>query len=465
MTKKTKIVATIGPATESEKQLAKLFKTGVNVVRLNFSHNTHEWHQAVLNRARKVSKETGIRIAALQDLSGPKIRIGELPPEGIVLKKGTKLTLTTKKVMGNEKLISVNYAKLPQEVKKGDIIKIEDGKKTLLVEKTSKTEIFTKVIDGGKLTSHKGINLPGVELSISSLTAKDKKDVLFGIKNKVEFIAFSFVQTKKDVLELRRILNKHKSRAHIIAKIETEAAIRNFDDILEAVDGIMIARGDLAIEIGAEKVPLIQKEIIAKCNAVGKPVITATQMLDSMEHSPVPTRAEVSDIANAILDGTDAIMLSGETTVGKYPIEAVEVMTRIAQEVEDKYEQCGMNFVHDTDNVTDVITHASVDISDSLDASLVTLTHSGFTARMVARFKPKNGFIAISNEEYIANQLIIHYGCTPLTGKLPHDEEGIAKGMKKIAKENKVKLKKRIVFTKGNPFGKTGSTNALFVAE
>jgi len=463
MMKKTKIVATIGPATESEKQLEKLIRTGVDVIRLNFSHNTHEWHQMVLDRARNVAKRVGKRIAILQDLSGPKIRIGDLPEGGVILREGAKLTLTTKKVMGNEKLISVNYKKLPQEVKKGDIIKIEDGKKTLLVEKTTDAEVFTKVIDGGKLTSHKGVNLPGVELSISSLTAKDKKDVLFGIENEVEFIAFSFVQTKKDVLELRRILKKHKSRAKIIAKIETEAAIRNFDEILEAVDGIMIARGDLAIEIGVERVPLIQKEIIAKCNAVGKPVITATQMLDSMEHSPVPTRAEVSDIANAIIDGTDAIMLSGETTTGEHPIEAVEVMVRVALEVEGAYENCGVDFIHDTENVTDVITHASVEIAESLSASLVTLTHSGFTARMVARFRPAQGFIAVSPDEYVANQLVLHYGCTPVSTKLPPDEGGIAKEFRAFAKREKLKLAKRIVFTKGTPFDISGTTNSIFV--
>ncbi len=462
--KKTKIVATIGPATESEKQLELLMKNGLDVVRLNFSHNTHEWHQSVHDRTRKISQKLGKRVAILQDLSGPKIRIGELPEKGIHLKEGQKLTLTTKKIIGDNTIISVSYKKLPQEVVKGNIIKIEDGKKTLKVEKTTETEIYTKVIDGGFLTSHKGINIPGVHLSISSLTAKDKKDVLFGINNKVDFIAFSFVQSKDDVLQLRRILNKHKSRAKIIVKIETAPAIKNFDEILQVTDGVMVARGDLAIEIGAENVPLIQKEIIKKCNEVGKPVITATQMLDSMEHSPVPTRAEVSDIANAILDGTDAVMLSGETTVGEHPIEAIKTMVSIAQQVEPMVQKKVIGAT--TKNVTNIISNALVNISEQLESDIVALTESGFTARMIARFKPHQLLIAITPYEKIANQLVLSYGVIPVVaGEIHHNPKDMKKTIQRLLKKNKLTTTPLISFTKGNNFGVTGSTDTISVLQ
>ena len=462
LNKKTKIVATIGPATESQKQLELLMKNGLDVVRLNFSHNTHEWHQEVHDRVRMLSKKLKKPIAVLQDLSGPKIRIGELPQEGIYLKEGQKLTLTTKKVIGNNKIISINYKKLPQEVTKGNIIKIEDGKKTLLVEKTTHTEIYTKVIDGGFLTSHKGINIPGVHLSISSLTPKDKKDVLFGIKNQVDFIAFSFVQSKHDVLQLRRILNKHKSYAKIIVKIETAPAIKNFDEILKETDGVMVARGDLAIEIGAENVPLIQKEIIKKCNEVGKPVITATQMLDSMEHSPVPTRAEVSDIANAILDGTDAVMLSGETTVGEHPIESIQTMVRIAQRVEPMVQKKVIGAT--TKNVTNIMSNVLVDISEQLESDIVAFTESGFTARMIARFKPHRSLIALTPYKKIANQLILSYGVIPLVAQeIHHNPKNIKKTITSLLKKNKITTTRLITFTKGNNFGVTGSTDTISV--
>ncbi len=460
--KKTKIVATIGPATESEKQLKALITNGVNVIRLNFSHNTHEWHQKIHNRARRVSKSIGKEIAILQDLSGPKIRIGRLPEEGITLKKGQTFVLTTEQILGDTTRVSINYAKLPQEVKKGMIIKIEDGKKTLQVTKMTKKEIHTKVVDGGFLTSRKGVNIPGAHLSISSLTKKDKKDVLFGIKNKVDYIAFSFVQTKNDVLQLRRILNKHNSKAKIIVKIETAPAVEHFDEILEATDGVMIARGDLAIEVGVEKVPLIQKEIIKKCAAVGKPVITATQMLDSMEHSPVPTRAEVSDVANAIFDGTDALMLSGETSIGKHPIEAVKTMVRIAEQVEPVSDE--RYIFTDTKDVTDTISEAAVNISERLESDIIALTESGFTAQMISRFRPEKKLIALTPYKKVARQLILHYGVIPIAVKeIHHAPKNLRNVLKKILKNSKIKTTKLITVTKGNTFGKEGTTDTVSV--
>ncbi len=466
--KKTKIVATIGPVTESQATLEKLFKAGVDVVRMNFSHNTHEWHYGVLKNARAASAKVGKRIALLQDLSGPKIRTGELKGnEKVKIVAGKKLILTTKKVEGDASIMSVNYKKLPLEVQKGDIIKIEDGKKAVRVEKTTPTEIHTKVITGGWLGSRKGINVPGVDLSISSLTAKDKKDVLFGIEHDVDFIAFSFVQTKKDVLELRRILNKHKSKAHIISKIETEAAVRNIDDIIEASDAIMIARGDMAIEVGAERVPEIQKMIINKCNELGKPVITATQMLDSMEHSPVPTRAEVSDIANALLDGTDAIMLSGETTIGEYPIEAVETMTSIALRTEPSCEDVNLEYTKEHGNVVESMSKSAVRIANGIEAAvIVTLTESGLTTRSLARYRPSQQLIAVTPHEQVARQLVLSHGCHTFVEEFSDDVKVLSNQVRDLIKKHKLAKKgERILVTTGSQFGTPGSTNTIFVIE
>ncbi len=462
--KKTKIVATIGPATESEKQLRALIRYGVNVIRLNFSHNTHDWHQMVHDRARKIAEREGKRIAILQDLSGPKIRIGKLPEEGITLKKGQQFILTTRDIIGDSTQVSVNYKRLPQEVEKGTIIKIEDGKKTLKVEKTSAREIYTRVIDGGFLTSHKGINVPGAHLSISSLTPKDKKDVLFGIENKVDYIAFSFVQTKDDVLELRRILKRHNAEAKIIVKVETALAVEHFDEILEVADGIMVARGDLAIEIGVEKVPLIQKEIIRKCIERGKPVITATQMLDSMEHSPVPTRAEASDVANAILDGTDALMLSGETSIGKHPIEAVKMMVRIAEEVEPSYRRKEIPIRNES--VPDVVSSASVEIAERLGSDIVALTESGFTARIISRFRPKTTLYSITPYERVARQLILHYGVIPIVAREIHREpKNLEETLRNIFTMRKVSTTPLLTVTSGNNFGKEGTTDTISIIQ
>lgn len=466
--KKTKIVATIGPATESVSQLEKLFKAGVNVMRMNFSHNTHDWHLQVLKNAQKAAKKQKKQIAFLQDLSGPKIRTGDLKNDAkIELTPGANITLTTKKIIGDKNKISINYKKLPREVKKGDILKLEDGKKELEILEATNTEILCKVIIGGMLGSRKGINVPGVDLSISSLTTKDKKDVLFGIQNKVDFIALSFVQNKNDILGLQKILKKHKSQAKIIAKIETGAAVRNIDDIIKVSDGIMVARGDMAIEVGAEHVPEIQKSIIEKCNKIGKPVITATQMLDSMENSPVPTRAEVSDIANAILDGTDAIMLSGETTIGKYPIQSVETMTSIAQRTEPRYKNIDLEYDYTEADITETMSKSVVHIANKTRARLIiALTETGYTARMMSRYKPHHGIIAITPHQKTANQLVLSGGCYPLVKKLPSDVKKISNEIKKIVyKNNWADTGEKIVVTMGSRFGEPGSTNTIFVIQ
>jgi pyruvate kinase len=335
-TKKTAIVATIGPASESEAMLDELLRAGMNVLRANFSHGDFAEHQGKVDNLRKAIKTTGIPALVLQDLSGPKFRIGDFYKERVTLVEGETIVLTPEKIIGDEKRVSLNYPTLAEELQPGNIVMVDDGKKKFEVTEIKGKEVVCKIIVGGETKGRRSVNLPGANLKISSLTPKDKADLEFGFANNVDIVAFSFVRRPEDVKELRAILKARGSKAKICAKIETQEAIvpKTFDEILALSDMIMIGRGDLAVEVGYENVPPAQKMIIKKCNAAGKFVITATQMLESMIKNPVPTRAEVSDVANAILDGTDAIMLSEETTLGEYPVEAVEMMTKIAQRIE-----------------------------------------------------------------------------------------------------------------------------------
>ncbi len=332
--KKTKIVATIGPATESAEMLTKLLKAGMNVMRLNFSHGDFAEHQGRIDNLKKATKKTGLKALVLQDLGGPKIRLGEFYQERVDLKTGDKIVITTEKIVGDEHRVSINYKAFPREVKKGDHVMVDDGKKQFEVVSIKGEEVTCKILVGGNTKGKRGVNLPDSDISVASLTEKDLADLEFGIKNKVDYVALSFVRKPSDISELRDILKKRKLNAGIIAKVETPQAIKNIDQIIKLSDGIMIARGDLAIEVPFEKVPLYQKMIIKKCKKAKKFVITATQMMESMIKSPVPTRAEVADVANAILDGTDAVMLSEETTLGEFPVAAVSAMTRIAEEIE-----------------------------------------------------------------------------------------------------------------------------------
>jgi pyruvate kinase len=466
-TKKTKIVATIGPASAKEDVLKEMILGGLNVVRMNFSHGDHETHQKNLNLIRKVSKKVGVPVAVLQDLSGPKIRIGDFKEGKVVLEKGQTFTLTTNKILGDEKIVYINYENLPKEVSVGSSIMIFDGKIHLKVEKIAGEDIKCKVLSGGEISNRKGVNVPGANLSIKSLTEKDKKDVLFGIKNNVEFIAFSFVRNAGDVLELRYILNKNKSKSLIISKIETVEAVENFDEILKVTDGVMVARGDLAVEVGAENVPVIQKQIISKCNEAGKPVITATQMLDSMEHSPVPTRAEVSDVANAIFDGTDAVMLSGETATGQYPIESILVMSRVAEMTEKSLPNRKFISLSDGEDIINAVTLSVVRVAEDVGASaIIALTESGLTARMITRFRTPFPIYSISPHQTTFNQLILSYGVTPVRMKNSKNVDVFTKQIIKFVTENKiVKKGEKIVISAGMPFGKVGSTNTLFVVK
>lgn len=442
-------------------------------MRLNFSHGDHQEHERRVVNCRKVAEKLGRHLAILQDLSGPKIRIGDFETERVHLAEGADFTLTTENIIGNETRAFVNYPNLPKELKVGSPILLDDGKKKLQVVEINGNEIRCKVIVGGDTKGRRGVNLPGAYLKISSITDKDREDLKFGLKHNVDFVALSFVRRPEDVLELRGMLEKVKSKAKIISKIETEEAIENLDKIIELSDGVMVARGDLAIEIPAEKVPMIQKQIIRKCNTLGKPVITATQMLESMIKSPVPTRAEVSDVANAIIDGTDAVMLSEETTLGLYPVEAIKVMARVAKEIESDYPEkyelvCNDCAVPGKMKIPDSITGSVVKTAHDIGAKLiVALTESGFTARMVSRFKPNPMVIAISPNEETCNQLNLSFGCVPVKRPRFKGISEVLNTVREYCLENKMAEKgDKVVISAGVPFNaEPFDTNMILVEE
>ncbi len=472
MEKKTKIVATIGPVTQSEEQLAKLLQAGFNVMRLNFSHGDFAEHQVKVDNLRKAIKKTGISAAIMQDLGGPKIRIGDFKDGMVHLKEGQMFTITTDDVMGDETRVSVNYKPLPKELSVGSPVLLHDGKKRLEVKEIKGNNILCKVIVGGDIKNRRGINLPGAHLSISSLTDKDKRDVEFAIKNDLDFVAFSFVRRADDIRELRGILEKAKSEAKIIAKVEDVEGLENIDEIIKLVDGVMVARGDMAIEIGAENVPMVQKTIIKKCNELGKMVITATHMLESMIKAPVPTRAEVSDIANAILDGTDAIMLSEETTLGDYPIESVNVMTKVAKRIENDPLYISQvletqKLKHETmgERVSDAISNEAVDIANAVKAKfIVALTYSGFTARMIARYKPLQPLLAFTPNEKTLNQLHMSFGVEPVLIKKFRTLNEVIRVVRQHAIKNKLAQKgDKFIMAAGTPFAKKIDSNMLMV--
>lgn len=470
ITKKTKIVCTIGPVATSEEKLTQLLQSGMNVMRLNFSHGDFAEHQERVDNLKKAIKKTGIPCAIMQDLSGPKIRIGEFEGGMTTLVSGQKFILTTEKVMGDNKRVSVNYKPLPKEVKKGGSILLHDGKKKLEVVDIKGNEIITKVIVGGEIKSRRGVNLPGAYLSINSITEKDKADIEFGIKNDLDFIAFSFVRRASDIVELRSILDKVKSKAKIIAKVEDVEGLENIDEIIKLVDGVMVARGDLAIEIGAENVPMNQKMMIKKCNELGKIVITATHVLESMIKNPVPTRAEVSDIANAILDGTDAVMTSEETTLGDFPVEAIKVMSTVAKRVESDpmYKELVTDIKHPkrlAANITDAVTSEVVDTADAVGAKFIAaLTSSGFTTRMISRYKPLQPILGFTFDKKTFNQMLFTFGVTPVLIPKMKDFEEAKKAIKTHVMTNKLAKKgDKIVIASALPFGKMVETNTLLV--
>lgn len=467
MFKKTKIVATIGPVSEKKEIIEKMIEAGMNVCRLNFSHGNYEEHLNRIKLIRAAAKKFAKPTAILQDLCGPKIRIGDFYNKSIILKEGQHFVLTTKQCVGDEKRVYINYKNLPNEIKKGAKIMLNDGKNELIVEKIIKGEIYCKVLVGGEIKGRRGVNFPGTFLKISSLTEKDKKDIKFGIKHKVDFMAISFVRTAADVLELKNILKDKKTNIRVIAKIETQEAIKNIDEIIEVSDGILVARGDLAVEELLEYVPTFQKMIIKKSNAAGKPVITATQMLESMIKNPLPTRAEVNDVANAIIDGTDAVMLSEETTLGAYPVKTVEIMTRIARHTEEElnYEKTLLHNHLLSKSIGDSISFAIVNVAHNIGAKgIVALTETGFTARIISKYRPKQPILALTPNAKTFNQLAISFGCHPRLMRKFKNVSEVIEVAKKMSIEHKIAKKgDKIVIAAGIPFGKAGTTNLLIV--
>ncbi|MEX0918427.1 MAG: pyruvate kinase [Candidatus Paceibacterota bacterium] len=464
--KHTKIVATVGPASNHDQIVKQLIKKGVNVFRLNFSHGDYRQHEESIDRIRRISRQLKLPVAILQDLGGPKIRIGDFADKEINLLAGRTFILTTRQVVGRQDIVSLNYKKLPQEVKAGDILFLDDGKKKLKVEAIkNKTDIICRVLVGGRIKSRRGLNAPDPLLSIRSLTPKDRRDVLFGLKHGVDFIAMSFVRSRSDIESLRRLVDSQKGRAKIIAKIETKEAIEDLDNIIAAADGVMVARGDLAIEIPAEDVPVVQKDIIAKCNQTGRPVITATQMLGSMALQPFPTRAEVNDVANAIFDGTDAVMLSEETATGLYPILAVELMQRIACRIEqttfheDRLSREHLSFK----SVVDAFSYAAINMTHEINGrAIVALSRSGYTARMVARYRPSVPLLVLTPEEITYRQLALTYACYPvLVPPFNTTKKAVAIAKKTLLKKGLVAKGDQVIIIAGIPFNVSGSINLL----
>lgn len=466
--RKTKIVCTIGPASEDLETLKKMLQAGMNVARLNFSHGSHEEHGRRIKTIRQASKETGLPVAILLDTRGPEIRIKTFAQDKVELRAGQQFTLTTREVQGSEEIVSVTYAGLPGDVQPGRRILIDDGLIELEVAELTDTDVLCYVINGGSLSNRKSINLPGSKVRLPALGPQDRDDIIFGIQEGLDFIAASFVRSAGDVLAIRRLLEEHDSDIHIIAKIENHQGLEHLDSILKVVDGIMVARGDLGVEIPPEEVPLAQKDMIRRCNQLGKPVITATQMLDSMIRNPRPTRAEASDVANAIFDGTDAIMLSGETAAGKYPVESVATMARLAERTELALECDQFLTRHETSkpqSVTDAISYASRQTARRLGAAaILTSTQSGHTARMVSKYRSGVPVIAVTPNPAVLRKLLLTWGVAPLLGrKTENTDEMIYEAITTALTQGLISNGDLVVITAGVPVGVPGTTNLLKV--
>jgi pyruvate kinase len=467
MMRKTKIVCTIGPVSCSPVMIERLLRAGMNVARINFSHGEHREHARYIKIIKKVAQQIDMPVAIMQDLPGPKDRTGKVKKGVVTLKNGSDFTLTTRPLLGDETRVSIDWQELPEKVKKGDIIYISDGAIKLEVMASTKTNVRCRIINGGKLGDNKGVNVPGVNLEYS-VTAEDFEHVEFGIKHGVDFIAVSYINSADDIKRVRRFVAEMGSPAMLIAKIERSQALVNIDQILNIADGAMVARGDLGIEIPLEKIPVAQKKIIEKCNQLGKPVIVATQMLESMVDSPRPTRAEVTDVANAIFDGTDAVMLSEETAIGKYPVEAVEMMSKVAVEAENalRYDVImtdkGKDMKEETD---DAISYAACHTARQLNAAaIIAFTSSGSTARRVSRYRPGIPILAITSSPVTKRQLCLSWGVdalrVPPANRLSHL---FAQGCRVASSSGVARKGDLVVITGGVPIGISGSTNLLKV--
>ncbi|MBW4519514.1 MAG: pyruvate kinase [Scytolyngbya sp. HA4215-MV1] len=463
--RRTKIVATIGPATSSPEVLRSLIQAGATTLRLNFSHGTHEDHQRSIRLIRQTSFELNQPVGILQDLQGPKIRLGRFENDSIVLKNGDPFILTSHLLKGTQTISSVTYEPLADEVPLGATILLDDGRVEMKVEKIDKAakELHCQVVVGGVLSNNKGVNFPGVYLSIKALTDKDRRDLTFGLDQGVDWVALSFVRNPQDVLEIKELIASAGKAVPVIVKIEKHEAIQEMEAILSLSDGVMIARGDLGVELPAEDVPLLQKRLIVTANRMGIPVITATQMLDSMVHSPRPTRAEVSDVANAILDGTDAVMLSNETAVGKFPIEAVKTMAKIAVRVEEEHRP--LNFETSGRSIPNAISQAVGQIAEQLDAAaIMTLTKTGATARNVSKFRPKKPILAVTPHVDVARQVQLVWGVRPLLVlDLPSTGQTFQAALNVAQEKELLQEGDLVVMTAGTLQGVAGSTDLVKV--
>ena len=468
--KRTKIVCTIGPATGSAAVIDKLIRAGMNVARFNLSHGTYSEHARHIQTIRDVSHRLAIPVATIIDLPGPKYRTGKLKDGRATLNEGAQVVLTTRQIGGDDNAIPVNLATLSKDVKVGDTILLDDGAMQLKVLAKQDTDVSCRVMIGGILTEGRGLVVPGMRISGSFITNTLRECIVFTIKQQPDYLALSFVSKATDLISVRAILHENDADIPVIAKIERGVAVEEFDSILIDSDGIMIARGDLGVDIPLEKIPLVQKEIIKKCNKVGKPVITATQMLESMVNAPRPTRAEVTDVANAIFDGTDAIMLSGETSIGKYPVQAVKMMTRIAKEAEDvlPYKQILSESGGWPERKTDeLISYSACHTAHSLEAAaLVAFTQSGSTAGRVSRYRPRMPILAISPSTTVVGRLLLRWGVYPFQIDGASSVEDLFATGAKLSKElGLAKTGDLIVITGGIPVGVTGSTNLLKVEQ
>lgn len=468
--RKTKIICTLGPASDDPNTIRALVRGGMNAARFNFSHGTHEEHLARLNMFTAVRDSTGRAVATILDTKGPEIRIRSFESKSVELRAGDTFTLTTEEVVGDQTRVSVTYSKLHEEVGPGQQILIDDGLVAIQVEKIQGRDILCTVINGGTLSANKSINIPGVHIHLPSLTEKDIEDIRFGIEHDFDFIAASFVRQASDVEAIRQVLRTYGGEnVRIIAKIENQEGVDNLDDIIAAADGIMVARGDLGVEIPAAQVPFLQKTMIRKGLHAGKPVITATQMLDSMIRNPRPTRAEVSDVANAVYDGTSCVMLSGETASGKYPLEALATMDSIVTEAEGTMDFWGLmrQFLDpalDPDfNINDAVTHTCCLTARDLNAvAILTTTNSGHTARMISRFRPACPIAALTMHEKVRRQMAISWGVMPfLTGEVTSTDRIFSLCAEVALKEGVAKQGDTVVITAGVPLGRSVATNLI----
>ncbi len=466
--RRTKIVCTVGPSIDTVEQIEKIIDAGMDVARLNLSHGSSKDHYRRLDLIRRVAEERKRTIGFMVDNRGPEVRTGDLEEDAVFLEYGQEFILTTEQLAGNSRKASVTYPDLHLDLKPGCKVLIDDGLIVLEVLEINGREIKCRVNHGGELKSYKGLNTPGTRINLPALGKEDREDIMMAIEHEIEFLAASFTRSAEDILEIRKLIENQGGRIMILAKIESEEGVENFDSILEVADGVMVARGDLGVEIPPEEVPLLQKDFIRKCNRLGKPVITATQMLDSMIRNPQPTRAEASDVANAIIDGTDAVMLSGETAVGRFPVEAVETMDRIARHTEQglDYEKI-LNELSTTvkKTVTDAISFSTCTIAQELDAdAIITSTQSGHTARMVSKYRPWAPIVAVSSRRTVASQLTLTRGvysiiCPPVSST----DDMFNNAIRTSLEEGLIENGNLVVITAGVPVGVSGTTNLLRV--